>query len=327
MPGCDMIKILSLDGGGIRGIIPAMLLAKMERRTGTPVSELFDLIAGTSTGGILALGLGCPDAEGRPRYTAADLAGLYEKRGADIFCRSTWRRFLPFGNLLDEKYPCLGIERVLEQYFGEIRLKDSLTDLMVTSYEIERRFPFFFRSRAARIDPAYDFPMKLVARATSAAPTYFEPLKIPASGTAGYFALVDGGVFANNPAMCALAEARRESHDEQVFLVSLGTGQVTRPIAYDKARHWGVARWAKPVLDVVFDGVSSTVDYQLRLHLPRLSDGRRTYYRFQPTLDPALEEMDNSDSENIRRLKLLAESTIRDREEELNELCDSLLTL
>ena len=82
-----MVKILSIDGGGIRGIIPAIVLAEIERRTGRPTAQLFDLVAGTSTGGILALGLTIPKTTGAPLYTARSLAEMYEREGSRIFFR------------------------------------------------------------------------------------------------------------------------------------------------------------------------------------------------------------------------------------------------
>jgi len=319
-----MRKILSIDGGGIRGIVPAIWLASMEQRTGKRVCELFDLIAGTSTGGILALGLTRPDPAGKAAFGAAELAELYQEHGGTIFQRPRWRRMLPVGNILDEKYGSAGIEQVLETYFGDSRLKDATANVLVTSYEIERRFPFFFRSERAKADPYYDFAMKSAARATSAAPTYFSPVKLEATGSAGYWALVDGGVFANNPSLCALMEAQRLFGEEEFLLVSLGTGSLTRPIRYEKARHWGVARWAKPVLDIAFDGVSSTVDYQLRQLLPRNGQGRRRYFRMQTVLDASQESMDKATPDNLRGLRLLAECYLRDRAEEMDEICSAV---
>jgi patatin-like phospholipase/acyl hydrolase len=165
------IRILAIDGGGIRGIIPAVILSEIEKRTQKPVSELFDLVVGTSTGGILALFLVKPNNQGRPQYTAKDLVAMYEKEGDQIFSRSIWQKIHSGGSLVGEKYPASGIEKVLEKYFDKARLKDSLTEVLITSYDIERRIPFFFKSRNAKANISYDFPLKQVARATSAAPT------------------------------------------------------------------------------------------------------------------------------------------------------------
>lgn len=319
-------RVLSIDGGGIRGIIPAMFLAELERRTQRPVSELFDLIAGTSTGGILALGLTVPGPDGRPRYRAQDLVALYELEGGEIFSRSAWHRIRALGNVAEEKYPSRGIETVLERRFGESRLSEALADVLIPSYEIERRMPFFFRSSRARVRPDYDFRMRDVARATSAAPTYFEPHKIPADEDGrDYYALIDGGVFANNPAMCAYAEAQTTAPGADVLLVSLGTGELVRPIHYDDAKGWGLAHWAQPILGTVFDGVSDTVDYQLNRLLNGRSVRRRRYYRFQVRLDEGNDDMDDASRTNIRMLKLLAEDLIRRSKRELDALCRQLV--
>jgi patatin-like phospholipase/acyl hydrolase len=320
-----LIKILSIDGGGIRGIIPAMVLAELEERSGRPIAELFDLIAGTSTGGILALGLVKPGPSGRPEHSARKLASLYEKEGHRIFSTSLWRRLRTAGSVVEEKYSAEGLEGVLREYFGETRLRDALTEVIVTSYDTERRMPFFFKSRHARVREEYDFPMRLVARATSAAPTYFEPLKLDAVSGDDYYSLIDGGVYANNPAMCGYVEARATHPEAEDFLVvSLGTGEMTRPLRYDEVRGWGLASWAQPILQVVFDGVSSTVDYQLRQLLPP-KDGARRYFRFQTRLDPSCDDMDDASAENVRTLRLLGEKLVRDQQDDFGELCRVLI--
>jgi patatin-like phospholipase/acyl hydrolase len=315
-------KLLSIDGGGIRGIIPAMLLAEIEERTGRPIAELFDLIAGTSTGGILALGLTAPGPDGKPRYAAADGIQLYEREGPRIFSRSIWHKIHSVWNVEEEKYPSDGLEAVLLEYFGEARLKDALTEVLITSYEIERRVPFFFKSRRAR-DPAtpdYDFPMRQVAQATAAAPTYFEPLKIEAGDRGDYYALVDGGVFAHNPGMCGFAEMKVMFPDAQEYLVvSLGTGELTRPLPYHEAVGWGLRQWAQPIIGVIFDGVSDTVHYQLQQMLPEAN-----YYRFQARLIEGNDDMDDASRTNLRALRLIAESLIRENDEALTALCARL---
>src|SRR2546421_11063200 len=105
-----MIKILSIDGGGIRGIIPATVLAEIEKRTKKPIAKLFDLIAGTSTGGIIALALTKPNYEGKPEYQAQDVVDLYELKGQNIFHQSMWHRLNTFNNLIEEKYQVEGLQ-------------------------------------------------------------------------------------------------------------------------------------------------------------------------------------------------------------------------
>lgn len=313
------LKVLSIDGGGIRGVIPATVLAELERRTGKPVANCFDLIAGTSTGGILGLALTKPGAGGQPEWSAEALIALYEREGPEIFDRSIFHRIASAGGLLDEKYPPTGMERAFDRYFGDARLRDALCDVIVAAYEIEQRTTFFFKSSKARADERNDFAMREAALATSAAPTYFEPVRLDRGPGRPYLALVDGGVFANNPALCAFAEARRDGADPDVLMLSLGTGELTRRLPYDDARGWGLVEWAKPIIDVVFDGQSDAVDYQLRQVL-----GPQRYYRFQTELDRASDDMDDASEDNLQRLKQEADALIRANEDRLDEVCAKL---
>jgi len=312
----DRIRVLSIDGGGIRGIIPAVALAELEQRAGKPVADMFDLIAGTSTGGILALALTRPGPDGVPAWSASTLVELYEQEGPGIFSRPLAHQVRTVRGLIDEKYPSDGLDAALERYLGKSRLSEALTEVLVTAYDTERRKPFFFKSAAARTEPGRDFAMAAAARATAAAPTYFEPSRLEAVGTADYFSLVDGGVFATNPAMCSFAEVRRHHPDSEVVLLSLGTGQLTRVLPYDEVKDWGLVEWARPILDVVFDGVSDTVDYQLDQLL-----GTGRYWRLQVALDGgASDDLDDASPENLRLLKLKGEELVAASRRELDEV-------
>ena len=223
------------------------------------------------------------------------------------------------GSLADEKYPSDGIESVLRRYFGDARLKDAVTETLVTSYELETREPWFFARWKARESPDNDFPMRFVARATSAAPTYFEPEELPTTRPHG--GLIDGGVYANNPALCAYVEMKKLQPDnDHVLVVSLGTGQHTDPIHYADAKDWGLAKWAIPILDVVFDGVSDTVDHQMKV-LCREHEGDPRYFRFQTKLTNMTDDLDNASPENIAALKRKAQELIADQADDLDKVC------
>jgi uncharacterized protein len=312
------LRILSIDGGGIRGIIPAKVLAKIEELTKQPIAGLFDVVAGTSTGGILALGLTCPGPDGAPLHPASDLVDLYVKRGPAIFAR-TW--LTEEEKYVEPKYKAAALELALAEYLQDARLKDAVTRVTVTAYETERRKPFFFRSFRAAKDPAkYDYFMRDVARATSAAPTYFAPQRVDARPPPDYYSLVDGGVFANNPGMCAYVDALAEiGARPDLFMVSLGTGSLTRPLQYEEIKGWGALKWVQPIIDVLMDGVSNATDYQLEQIL-----GKANYYRLQTTLDIAKDELDDASSENIRNLELQAEELITTQEAMLAGLCERL---
>ena len=296
---CPVRRVLSLDGGGIRGIIPALVVAHLERKTGAPASELFDLIVGTSTGGILALGLALQNNEGQPLLAAKRMVALYERHGAEIFERSLWRKLRTAGGLFEEAYSHEALEKILHKYFGDRKMRDCGTPVMVTSYDIERRKTVFLKSWHA------DHSELLCAeasRATSAAPTYFEPVNLHWAEQSR--TLIDGGVFINSPAVSAYAEARKLFPDEPIAMLSLGTGELTRPIPYDEARTWGSALWVMSLLDCMFDGASKAADHQMRLFLGD------HYLRLQTQLHYASDDMDDASRGNIRNLKQTAKDLI-----------------
>jgi uncharacterized protein len=311
------LRILSIDGGGIRGILPARVLARIEELTHTPIAKLFDVIAGTSTGGILALGLTRPGAGDQPQNTAASLVDLYANKGAAIFPRSWFR---DEEKVLEPKYDPAPLEQALVDYLGKARLKEAMADVTVTAYDTEHRAPFFFRSANAVKNPTeYDFFMSDVARATSAAPTYFPPHRIDAPPT-DYYSLVDGGVFANNPGLCAYVDSLVEyGPTKEVTMVSLGTGNLTRPLLHDAIKNWGELQWVQPVISVMMDGVSNATDFQLAKIL-----GPDNYFRLQATLSIANDEMDDASPGNIHNLQLQADQLIASSEAMLTTICNRL---
>jgi uncharacterized protein len=314
------VRILAIDGGGIRGLIPAVVLADLERRTGRRTAEMFDLIAGTSTGGILACGLTRPGENGAPAFTAADLIGLYESEGPEIFHRSLVKRVESVEGYADERYDDRGLNAALNRYLDGTRLSEAVTDLFVTAYEIERRQAFFFRSSRARTDPTYDFRFVDVARATSAAPTYFEPVRVSDGAGAASYALIDGGVFALNPAMCAYAELAATGRREDIDLVvSLGTGSHTRRLPFEDVRGWGQLEWARPLVDVVFDGLAQTVDFELGQLL-----GPERYVRFQTRLTEASDDLDDAGDRNLEALRREGARLVEERGADLERIAGVL---
>ena len=312
-------NILAIDGGGIRGLIPAVVLAELERRADATVASLFDLLAGTSTGGILAAGLTVPDASGRPRYRAEELVEIYSRHGPRIFRRSLAQRLRSAWGLLEEKYDDAVLEDVLRHYLGDARVSAAVAPLLITAYELETRSPYFVKSWRAAAERERDILMREAARATAAAPSYFEPALVrpPAGGVA--LSLVDGAVFATNPAMCAYAEAARLAPGEAVRLVSLGTGRLIRPIRHHHAVGWGSVEWLRPVIGVVFDGVAETVDYQLSRLL-----GDEDYHRFQVTLTRASDDLDDASARNLALLAEQARELVAARSEDLDRLLERL---
>ncbi|MCW3038568.1 MAG: Patatin [Solirubrobacterales bacterium] len=308
------MRVLSIDGGGIRGIVPAVVLAAVEARTGRPIHALFDLVAGTSTGGIIACGLVAPE----PR-SAQQLVELYRDHGPRIFRRSLWQRVVSADGLADARHDPEPLRAVLHDYLGDAWLSQTRTRLLATSYDLQAREPYFFKSWRVADEPARELPLRTVAQATAAAPTYFPPVRVPRPGAEHDLALVDGGVFANNPAMCAYAEAVRLAPGEPVSILSLGTGRQTREMPYARAVHWGLVEWARPIIDVVFDGVADTVDYQLR---QLIGDD---YTRLQCRLLGASDALDDASAGNIAALVHLAEQLVAAESARIDSLCEALV--
>ncbi|MDN5248393.1 MAG: CBASS cGAMP-activated phospholipase [Wolbachia endosymbiont of Tyrophagus putrescentiae] len=296
--------ILSVDGGGIRGIIPAIILAEIEKRTRKPIAEIFDLMSGTSTGGIVAAGL-CTR-----KYSANDLVNLYEEYGPYIFKSSFWRRSIASW-LHGAQYSYQNIEKILDKYFGEITLADVSTKLLLTSYDINNNCPFFFKSW--REDRNF-VKLKDALRATTAAPTYFTPkyLKINQEKRV----LIDGGVFANNPAACSYASGKRLFSNDDIIILSIGTGRANRSIKYANSRRLGKIGWVKPLLHVMFASSLDAVNYQLDQVI-----GDK-YLRIQSQLKIAALEIDNITDENIKYLKQEAQTMIENNQVTIDKFCE-----
>lgn len=308
-----MKKILSIDGGGIRGVIPGQILIALEERLPKHrrLSDYFDFFAGTSTGGILTALLLHPK-----RYTARQCVELYLENGARIFSPQL------FGGLLRPKYSVKGIEDCLDTYIGDVKMSQLLKPCIITSYDIGRRETKFF----AQHDKV-DFYVKDVCRATSAAPTYFKP-KLLSDSLGNEYACVDGGVFANNPSLCAYSEVRNSKGSptaKDMFVLSLGTGTVNQPYTYAKSKRWGKIGWISPVIDVMMSGSAEVTDY----HLDKMfsaNGNQRNKLRIQPrSLGHASAEMDCVTKGNIDALERDGRLCAQLRSRMLDKVADLLL--
>ena len=310
----NSIKVLAVDGGGIRGIIPAVILGELQKRLSREMWQTFDLIAGTSTGGIIALGLGTACNNGQP-YSPDQLLNLYLQNGSTIF-KKNW--LTPLRQLLLPKYSPAGLQATLTRFFRYTELCTALTPLLISSYNLQKQLPFFFKSHLIAARPDYNWKVTDIARATSAAPTFFPPFHLTRG--AEDYALVDGGVFVNNPSMAAYVEARLLYPDAaRVVVVSVGTGDRQDAITYRQAKKWGLVGWAKQIVPVLMDSVSEAVDYELK-YLPGC-----TYYRLQVSdLPMAAGHMDNVAPDNLAALQTLARNYLAAQSALLDQICAEL---
>lgn len=365
-------RILSLDGGGIRGIVAAKMLAAIEKEINQPLNEYFHLIAGTSTGSILAAAI----ASGR---SCQDIVDLYQQKSSVIFPYKTRFSLKRIPLLLKHgisapKFSDKGLIQVLQTAFGSTRLFDiTSTQLLIVSFDTIEREPIFFKNW--RNDKKYgNVPLWEICVCSASAPTYFPAHKLDKriNGTVqdafpevivldddassmdnvynkmqisiidgtgsgqtrtireyigltrqasvypawekipdktsiyslkASYSAIDGGVAANNPSSCAIAEALRLGYSaKEISVLSIGTGERTRIIPFEKAQHWGLIEWAQPLIGILFDGSSEIYEYITRQVV------YKRLLRFQFKLDRELtgkklsDDIDDVSTENISNL-------------------------
>jgi patatin-like phospholipase/acyl hydrolase len=284
---------LSIDGGGVRGILPAALLERLEEDIGECAST-FDVIAGTSTGGLLALALARSESQGGRFWSARDLREIYERQIVEVFPEFRRRVSLAVGRAAEGA----GLDRLLATILADHKLANARTEVCVPAYDIASRQPRLFTRFTAVRDG--DPTMSDVARATSAAPFFFTPVQRAVFGDA---ILVDGGVFANNPALITVAAIRAAHPRRRIRVLSLGTGTAAGPTVAGAAR-WRGAQWLLqgPGLDMFLTSNSVAADLALTSWLG--SD----YLRVQPDLGEEVALNDNR-GDTTKRLKAVARRT------------------
>lgn len=272
-------RILAIDGGGIRGLVTTILLERLGATPGLEdILERIDLVAGTSTGGLLALAIA-------REIPLAEIGRLYRERGPKIFDDSWLDDLVDVGKLRGADYRTGPLRRELRRLFGpETTLGDLRKRVLIPAFDLDNEDARPAR-RTWKPKLFHNFPGPGTDRRalawgvglyTSAAPTYFPSVD-------GY---VDGGVYANNPSMCALGQAldRRYAPTprlDEVVLLSLGTGTSLRYVR-GRTHDWGYAQWAKPLVELMFEASQGIADYQCR----QLLDAR--YHRLAPVFPPGV---------------------------------------
>jgi patatin-like phospholipase/acyl hydrolase len=313
-------KILSIDGGGIRGVFPAMFLSKLEeqlKEKGNPkthIYEHFDLICGTSTGGILALAL----ALGIP---AQNIYKLYTDKASSIFgYKRNW-----LWRWLVSAHDNIGLEKLIQDEFKKAnggvdpRLDDCKTSICIPIYDLLQGKPSVLKTKHHQsFNRDFHIPAYMAAMATGAAPTYFQPYSgkyNDKSGNENAFSnKVDGGVMANNPALLGLIEAQTafKIPTQNIRMLSIGTGHQKFSDA-DTRENWGIYYWMmkggkKRLIDLFMQGQSQQVQNLISLLCYGIDSEKRdapnfVYYRIDTELDDSLNiDMDEIDEDKLKRL-------------------------
>ena len=338
------ITVLSIDGGGVRGVIPSTILEFLEKTLqeldgpDVALADYFDVIAGTSTGGLLTAMLTAPDANGRPKFSAKKATETYIQEATVIFpplgmdlCgfRGLWRM------LRGPRYSGNGLIKTVTRLVGEKRLHETVTDVVIPSFDVANQQPVFFSSAHAKKDPLEDPTLAEVCRGTSAAPTYLAAVhfKTMNKSTNAYreFHLVDGGVVCNNPTSVAInqaikeltATARGQSSGRvdwtgtygDLLVLSLGTGEKAVSYRAEKVAKWGVLGWlhngdgSVPLIEIFSNGSADMVDYNLSIIFDS-HDSSPNYLRIQTDLDKVDGAIDNSSPSNMYQLVSVAKDLL-----------------
>ncbi|RCV31514.1 hypothetical protein SETIT_6G184100v2 [Setaria italica] len=328
-----LVTVLSIDGGGVRGIIPAVVLAFLEEKLqeldgpDARIADYFDVIAGTSTGGLLTTMLAAPGKNGRPLFNAKDLAQFYIDHSPKIFPQKNWILSKIFGTLRmvrGPKYDGKYLHALLGQYLGDMKLDKALTNVIIPTFDIAFLQPTIFSSFELKHRPSKNALLSDIAISTSAAPTFFPAHYFETKdekGNTRAFNLVDGGVAANNPTLCAMSQVTKDivlGNDDffpvkpvdygKFMVVSIGCGSNrNRKYSAKAAAKWGIFNWlikdgTAPIIDMFNSASGDMVDIHLCV-LFRALRSSRNYLRIQyDQLTGSAGSIDDCSKENMDKL-------------------------
>jgi patatin-like phospholipase/acyl hydrolase len=315
----EYIRILSISGGGIRGIVPAHVLKYFEEKSRKPISELFDVIMGTSTGAIASVILTVPNAHQKPRYTAGDLIDFYSKDGKKIFYNPWYHRILTLDGLLGPKYKTTSRYEVLNKYLQDTHFDDLLSNVVIPAYAIDIEKPIlFFNWNKAKTENTNYVVTNLLMGAISP-PGLFPSVVFGSKGKR--YDLADGAIYVNNPDLAATLTAMYLYPNKKYILVSLGTGTVDEALSTRNTVAWGMFQWSRNILSLLMTSSMKFND----LILSELFPFHLDMYHFNPKMGLFNFSLDNVSDWNIAKLNKEGKRVIRKNQVELDELTLRLL--
>lgn len=306
----DKFRILSIDGGGLRGVIPIQVIKYIEKISGKEIHNLFDLIVGTSTGGILACTLTMQDdlslIANRRKFNLDKIEEIYKERGKEIFYTPGdifRKKIFELNKWIKPKFSHAYLNDILVEYFGNVKLTNCLKPIMVISYDLHRNKPIQFSFREASLFPERNPSLVEICMAASAAPTYFPTYDFIHDNER--LSCIDGGIFMNNPSFGAINEVLAHSDYEHykingknltlsdISVLSLGTGYVHEAVDSNKSKYWGRLQWIKPIIDLTMNAPNRVVDYHVK-SLYKSFDKETQYLRVDLNIPKEYSELSDS---------------------------------
>ncbi|GMY28616.1 patatin-like protein 2 [Fagus crenata] len=339
----NLVTILSIDGGGVRGIIPATILAFLESQLqeldgeDARLADYFDVIAGTSTGGLVTAMLTAPDENIRPLFAAKDIMPFYLEHCPKIFpqksglCGAIERVFRSLGG---PRYDGQYLHKIVRETLGETRLHSTLTNIVIPTFDINHLQPTIFSSYEVKNFSSLDARLSDICIGTSAAPTYLLAYHFKNQDNeenVREFNLIDGGVAANNPALLAINQVTKQVFKEnpdffpikpmdygRFLVISVGTGSPKAEQKYNakKAAKWGTMDWlihggSVPIVDVFTHASADMVDLHIAVVFQALRS-EKNYLRIQDdTLTGTDASVDVSTKQNLDKLVFIGERLLK----------------
>nr|XP_024378379.1 patatin-like protein 6 isoform X2 [Physcomitrium patens] len=315
------ICVLSLDGGGMHGIIPARLLAHLEellkQKSGDQdarIADYFDVVTGTSVGGLIATMLFTGDENSRPLFRAEEAWRLMAERGREVFKKvsrsSVWSK-LRWKSSKTSWFSAKSLEQVFKEYLmrkdgSALTLRDTIKPVLIPCYDLATAAPFLFSRADALESQTWDFNLWEICRATTATPPFFPPACVTSVDGNTSCTAIDGRVVMHNPTAAAITHVLHNKREfpfvrgvEDLLVLSLGTGQIDQTYMYDTVRGWGTMQWVKSLAKIVLDGVADTVDHTISM---AFGEHRKHYLRIQMAGLPNKTETDVNDVNQLLKL-------------------------
>ncbi|CAI9110133.1 OLC1v1010109C2 [Oldenlandia corymbosa var. corymbosa] len=276
-----LATVLSIDGGGVRGIIPGTILAFLESKLqeldgpDARIADYFDVVAGTSTGGLITAMITAPNKDNRPLYAAKDIPNFYLDNSPKVFPASDRNNLAKSLNNVfgGPKYDGKYLASLVKRLLGNVTIDRTLTDVVIPAFDIKRLQPVIFSKTDAKANVTKNALLSDVCLSTTAAPTFLPPHYFEtrdAQGGVRTFDMVDGGVAANNPTLVAITHISKHlltgefqlvdmkpMESSKLLVLSLGTGMAKNEEKYtaSKASKWGLLGWmfnngATPLIDM-----------------------------------------------------------------------------
>lgn len=297
-----MKNILSIDGGGIRGIVTAHILNNLEKLlqeyTNNENEKLinhFNLVTGTSTGSIIVSILNIKDENGLPLYNCQDVLNMYTTESQNIFKRTLKHKIKSLFGLIKVKYDNKYLKQTLIKYLKDNKINDTYTNTMITSINLNNNSLFLFKSYGSN----QTYKLVDAVLASSAAPTYFKPIKLYKNNNE--ICLTDGGLGMNNPSLSSYLECKKLYKDDEINILSLGTGYKTNPLYYNNVKKWGLAKWLKEIVNTILSANNKTADYQCEMLYKHIINGN--YLRLNGELIYASNKIDDVSDTNLQNLQ------------------------